>query len=177
MLEINLNTISQNLKKFQELLAPTVKIMVMVKAFSYGNGSFEVANILQFHKVDYLAVAYTDEGIELRKAGITLPIMVMNPELDSFGAITEHYLEPEIFSFYILRKFKDHLAEQGLSHYPVHIKIDTGMHRLGFDPDNRKELATLLSENMLLRVQSVFSHLSGSEDPSLDEFTEYQQRF
>ncbi|MBS1748389.1 MAG: bifunctional UDP-N-acetylmuramoyl-tripeptide:D-alanyl-D-alanine ligase/alanine racemase [Bacteroidetes bacterium] len=174
VLEINLNTISQNLKKFQELLAPTVKIMVMVKAFSYGNGSFEVANILQFHKVDYLAVAYTDEGIELRKAGITLPIMVMNPELDSFGAITEHYLEPEIFSFYILRKFKDHLAEQGLSHYPVHIKIDTGMHRLGFDPDNRKELATLLSENMLLRVQSVFSHLSGSEDPSLDEFTEYQ---
>lgn len=174
VLEINLTSISQNLKKFQELLAPTVKIMVMVKAFSYGSGSFEVANILQFHKVDYLAVAYTDEGVELRKAGITLPIMVMNPELDSFNAITEHYLEPELFSFYILKKFKDHLAEQGLRHYPVHIKIDTGMHRLGFDPDNRKELATQLSESSLLKVQSVFSHLSGSEDPLLDEFTQYQ---
>lgn len=174
VLEINLSLITHNLKKYQELLPPAVKIMAMVKAFSYGSGSFEIANMLQFHKVDYLAVAYTDEGVELRKAGITLPIMVMNPELDSFAALTEHQLEPELFSFYILKKFTQHLAGEGLKHYPVHIKIDTGMHRLGFDPDNSKELVALLKENPLLKVQSVFSHLSGSEDPSLDEFTKYQ---
>ncbi|MBN8860402.1 MAG: bifunctional UDP-N-acetylmuramoyl-tripeptide:D-alanyl-D-alanine ligase/alanine racemase [Sphingobacteriales bacterium] len=174
VLEISLSAITHNLKKYQELLSPSVKIMAMVKAFSYGSGSFEVANILQFHKVDYLAVAYTDEGVELRKAGITLPIMVMNPEIDSFAALTEHYLEPELFSFYILKKFREHLSEQGLKHYPVHIKIDTGMHRLGFDPGACNELISILAGDSLLRVQSVFSHLSGSEDPLLDDFTQQQ---
>ena len=174
VLEINLNAITHNLKKYQELLSPSVKIMAMVKAFSYGSGSFEVANILQFHKVDYLAVAYTDEGVELRKAGITLPIMVMNPETGSFAALTEHYLEPELFSFYILKRFREHLSEQGVKHYPVHIKIDTGMHRLGFDYDECNELISILAGDSLLRVQSVFSHLSGSEDPLLDDFTKQQ---
>lgn len=174
ILEVNLTSIVHNLKQYQQLLLPSTRIMVMVKAFSYGSGGYEIANILQFHKVDYLAVAYTDEGVELRKSGIHLPIMVMNPEVNSFAALTAHHLEPELFSFPILRHFQEHLASEGLQHYPVHIKIDTGMHRLGFEPTESKLLANTLSHNNLLRVQSVFSHLAGSEDPSMDEFTRHQ---
>ncbi|HEX5026839.1 MAG TPA: bifunctional UDP-N-acetylmuramoyl-tripeptide:D-alanyl-D-alanine ligase/alanine racemase [Agriterribacter sp.] len=174
VLEINLNSIVHNLKKYQELLQPSTKIMAMVKAFSYGSGSFEIANVLQFQKIDYLAVAYTDEGVELRKAGITLPIMVMNPEENSFSALTEHYLEPEIFSFTILAKFQDHLREQAFKQYPVHVKIDTGMHRLGFELQDIQALCDILRNNSLLSVQSVFSHLAGSEDPQLDDFTNQQ---
>jgi alanine racemase len=130
--------------------------------------------MLQFHKVDYLAVAYTDEGVELRKGGIGLPIMVMNPEESSYHAITENNLEPEIFSFPVLASFRQFLQEQGLQNYPVHIKIDTGMHRLGFELNEMKALAGTLTHNPFFTVQSVFTHLAGSEDPGLDVFTEWQ---
>ena len=174
VLEINLNAILHNLKQYQQLLQPSTKIMAMVKAFSYGSGSYEIANVLQFHKVDYLAVAYADEGVELRKAGIRLPIMVMNPEESSYHAITENNLEPEIFSFPVLASFRQFLQEQGLQHYPVHIKIDTGMHRLGFELNEMKALAGTLTHNSFFTVQSVFTHLAGSEDPGLDIFTQWQ---
>ena len=176
VLEINLNAILHNLKQYQQLLQPSTKIMAMVKAFSYGSGSYEIANILQFHKVDYLAVAYADEGVELRKTGIGLPIMVMNPEESSYHAIAENNLEPEIFSFPVLASFRQFLQEQGLQNFPVHIKIDTGMHRLGFELNEMKALAGTLTNNPFFSVQSVFTHLAGSEDPGLDIFTEWQAK-
>ena len=171
VLEVNLTAIIHNLKQYQQLLQPSTKVMAMVKAFSYGSGSFEIANILQFQKTDYLAVAYTDEGVELRKSGISLPIMVMNPEPESFASLTEYHLEPEIFSFPVLNAFRDFLETQGIQHYPIHLKIDTGMHRLGFELSEIMELAQILSNDALVKVQSVFSHLAGSEDPELDYFT------
>jgi alanine racemase len=151
--------------------------MVMVKAFSYGSGSFEIANILQFHHADYLAVAYADEGIELRKAGITLPIMVMNPELHSYDSMIKHELEPEIFSFRVLHLFAE--ALQRNRHiisfpFPIHIKLDTGMHRLGFVEEDLNELIMRLKNNKQIKIKSVFSHLAGSDESSLDDFTLYQ---
>src|SRR5690606_24813771 len=115
----NLNAVEHNLNQYKSLLSPSVKLMVMVKAFSYGSGSFEVANLLQFNKVDYLTVAYVDEGVELRKAGIQLPIMVMSPKPASFDALLAHGLEPEIYSFAILSDFVNELTEKGLSAYPI----------------------------------------------------------
>ena len=176
VLEINLNSLTHNLKQYQSILKPGVKLMAMVKAFSYGSGSFEIANLLQFHKVDYLAVAYTDEGVELRKAGITLPIMVMNVEESSFETLIQFNLEPELFSFNLLTAFQQYLVQSGLINYPVHIKLDTGMHRLGFEPADMELLCKQLSNNKLLKVQSVFSHLAGSDSPSLDAFTEQQNQ-
>ncbi|MBX2925243.1 MAG: bifunctional UDP-N-acetylmuramoyl-tripeptide:D-alanyl-D-alanine ligase/alanine racemase [Chitinophagaceae bacterium] len=174
VLEVNLSAVVHNLRQYQQLLQPHTRVMAMVKAFSYGSGSFEIANVLQFCKIDYLAVAYTDEGVELRKAGISLPIMVMNPEPESFGLLTEYHLEPEIFSLPILFALKDFLKSQGILHYPVHLKIDTGMHRLGFEMAEIPALADMLSDSTFFRVQSVFSHLAGSEDPELDYFTHQQ---
>lgn len=174
VLEVNLSSIVHNLKEYQRLLKPSTKIMVMVKAFSYGSGSYEIANILQFHNVDYLAVAYADEGVELRKAGISLPIMVMNPEESSFHAIIENSLEPELFSFNILASFIQFIRHQGLKNYPIHLKIDTGMHRLGFELHEIERLVEMLKEQSFVKIQSVFSHLAGSEDPTLDDFTQYQ---
>lgn len=174
VLEVNLTAIVHNLKQYQRLLQPSTKIMAMVKAFSYGSGSFEIANILQLNGVDYLAVAYADEGVELRKSGISLPIMVMNPEESSYQAITENNLEPELFSFNILSSFGSFLQEQGLQHFPIHLKIDTGMHRLGFELHETPTLAKALAGNDLFTVQSVFSHLAGSEDAALDAFTRRQ---
>ncbi len=174
VLEINLSAIAHNIRQLQRLLQPGTKMMAMVKAFSYGGGSFEIANLLQYSKVDYLAVAYADEGVELRKAGIRLPVMVMNSEESGFAAMTEHSLEPEIYSFSLLNRFRLFLQREGLQHYPVHIKIDTGMHRLGFSPDEIEELAGVLSGDQTCSVRSVFSHLAGSEDPGLDYFTQQQ---
>jgi alanine racemase len=145
--------------------------MVMVKAFSYGSGSFEIANLMQFHKVDFLAVAYTDEGTELRKAGISTPIMVMNPEEASFAAITGFDLQPEIFSFQMLHRFRDFLKAEGIYEYPIHIKLDTGMHRLGFEEEDLEELSEVLKISPHFRVVSVFTHLVASEDPREDDFT------
>lgn len=177
VLEINLNNMVRNLNYYRSLLQPNTKMMVMVKAFSYGSGSHEIANLLQFHRVDYLAVAYPDEGIELRKAGISLPIMVMNPEIDSFDAMIRHRLEPEIYSYRTLAAFEKGIKNSFTTSnepYPIHIKTDTGMHRLGFEADEIPELINRIKANPKLKVQSVFSHLVATDNPDLEEFTRVQ---
>ena len=177
ILEINLNALVHNLNYYRSKLKPSTKIMAMVKAFSYGSGSYEIANVLQFHHIDYLAVAYVDEGVELRKAGITTPIMVMSPEEESFDAIIKHSLEPEIYSFRILNLLEKSITNNNIPKnkpIKIHIKLDTGMHRLGFE---RKEIDVLLKRlkvNPYIYVQSVFSHLAGSENPDHDNFTNEQ---
>ncbi|MFB6455511.1 bifunctional UDP-N-acetylmuramoyl-tripeptide:D-alanyl-D-alanine ligase/alanine racemase [Chitinophaga sp. Hz27] len=176
ILEINLSAIAQNVKYYQSLLKPDTKVMAMVKAFSYGSGSFEIANLLQFHGVDYLTVAYADEGVELRRSGITMPIMVMNPEPASFDAILHWNLEPEIYSMGILMQFLEEVNAAGKTEFPVHIKLDTGMHRLGFVKKDIPELIQVLIAGQQLKVQSVFSHLAASEDPAQDTFTQQQGR-
>ncbi len=173
-LEINLNAIVHNLKTYQQLLKPGVRTMVMVKAFSYGSGSTEIANVLQFHKVDYLAVANVDEGIELRKGGIRIPIMVLNPDPYYFDALIQWKLEPELYSLSILKRFQIQLKNQGVAHYPVHIILDTGMHRLGFSPNEIPEVARFLKEQSVIKVVSVFSHLAAAEEPNKDGFTNRQ---
>src|SRR5260221_5958762 len=130
-MEIDMSKLVQNLNFFKSKLKPGVKLMAMVKAFAYGSGSENVANLLQYHKVDYLGVAYADEGVELRKAGITLPIMVMNPDENTFDALVDYDLEPEIFSFEMLNSFEKYLLSSAINYFPIHIKLDTGMHRLG----------------------------------------------
>ena len=174
VLEINLNAIAHNLKEYQKLLNPSTKVMAMVKAFAYGSGGAEIAGILQFHKVDYLGVAYADEGVELRRAGITLPIMVMNPEESAFETITDNNLEPELYSFDLLQSFDKFLQQEGLQQYPVHIEIETGMNRLGFATNDMEKLATALHSSPSFKVQTVFSHLAASEEAEQDEFTLYQ---
>jgi alanine racemase len=174
VLEINLNALEHNLNYYRSLLKPDTKIMAMVKAFSYGIGSFEIANALQFHRIDYLAVAYADEGVELRKAGITVPIMVMNPDEESFDSIIQHNLEPEIYSHRILEKLENAIKKNILPKdkpVKIHVKVDTGMHRLGFMEDELPRLVEKLHANRMIYLQSVFSHLSASEDPSEGEFT------
>lgn len=178
VLEINLSALIHNLKTYQQQLQAGVKLMAMVKAFSYGSGSFEIANLLQFHKVDYLAVAYADEGAELRRAGISLPIMVMNAEESTFDMLVQYNLEPELYSFGILTAFENYLLQSGIANYPVHIKLDTGMHRLGFEAAEIKTLCRRLLGNDIFKVQSVFSHLAASENKVHDEFTQMQaERF
>lgn len=176
VVEVNLNALIQNYKTYQSLLKPHVQIMAMVKAFSYGSGSYEVANSLQFEGVHYLVVAYTDEGVVLRKAGITLPIMVMNAEESSFSQLIEWQLEPELFNMRSLKKMLEALQEEEIEKYPVHIKLDTGMHRLGFGEEDMVELCSLLTKHQTLEVKSIFSHLSGSEEPELDGFTQIQAK-
>lgn len=176
VLEINLNALIHNLNFYRSKLAPGTRIMAMVKAFSYGSGGHEIASLLQYHKVDYLAVAYADEGIELRKAGITLPIMVMSPEVSSFGGIYEYKLEPELYHFRILREWDDFLSGKGAKAWPVHLKLDTGMHRLGFEEKDLEALCRFLKENRRMNLRSVFSHLAASEDAGENDFTELQIR-
>lgn len=171
VLEINLNAIAHNLKEYQGLLKPSTKVMGMVKAFAYGSGSAEIAGILQYHKADYLGVAYADEGVELRKAGITLPIMVMNTEENAFESIVEYNLEPELYSFELLQAFDNYLQQEGLQQYPVHIEIETGMNRLGFATGDMDKLAMALLSTSSFKVQSVFSHMAASEEAGQDEFT------
>jgi len=171
VLEINLNAIVHNLKAYQSFLHPSTKVMAMVKAFAYGSGGAEIAGILQYHKVDYLGVAYADEGVELRKAGIHLPVMIMNPEESTFDAIVENDLEPDIYSFELLHQFDSYLKRVGLQQYPVHIEIETGMNRLGFDTADVKKLGRIITQTDSFKVRSVFSHLAGSEDPAEDDFT------
>ncbi len=174
VLEINLNAIVHNLNYFRSKIKADTKIMAMVKAFSYGSGSFEIANILQFHRVDYLAVAYADEGIELRKAGISMPVMVMNPEEQSYEAMIQYNLEPEIYSFRVLNLFEETLKRSEYLHgkpIPIHIKLDTGMHRLGFEPAEINELIVRIKNNKNIIIKSVFSHLAASDEPEHDNFT------
>ncbi|HAH24418.1 MAG TPA: bifunctional UDP-N-acetylmuramoyl-tripeptide:D-alanyl-D-alanine ligase/alanine racemase, partial [Prolixibacteraceae bacterium] len=172
MLEIDLNALTDNLNLFRSMLHPETRIMVMVKAFSYGSGMAEIARILQFHKVDYLAVAVADEGVELRQAGIDLPIVVMNPEEHSFENMIEFRLEPNIYSEEIFDAFRKVLQQNAVVRYPVHLKLDTGMHRLGFDSEEtiKRLLAKLLVQEQMV-VRSVFSHLAGADEDMHDEFT------
>ncbi len=177
VLEINLNAIVHNLNYFRSKIKSDTKIMAMVKAFSYGSGSFEIANILQFHRVDYLAVAYADEGIELRKAGITMPIMVMNPEEQSYDAMIQYNLEPEIYSFRVLSLFEEALkrsVHDNINPISIHIKLDTGMHRLGFEEDEVNELIVRIKNKRDITIKSVFSHLAGSDETEHDDFTRQQ---
>ena len=176
VLEINLDALVHNLNYYRSKLNPGVKLMAMVKAFSYGSGSYEIANVLQFHQVDYLTVAYADEGIELRKAGINLPVMVMNPDEESFDAMIKYQLEPEIYSFRVLRMLEAALLKLSVNSHPVgiHIKIDTGMHRLGFDPVEADELINQIKDRPQIIVKSIFSHLAASDSPANDDFTRHQ---
>ena len=175
VLEINLDTMVNNLNHFRSLLRPETKITAMVKAFSYGSGSFEIANVLQYHRIDYLAVAFADEGKQLRDKGIGVPIMVMNPEGGSFEQLLQYKLEPEIFSFGTLLAFLAAVRMRKLRDYPIHIKLDTGMHRLGFQPDDLPRLIDLITEaSPDLRTVSLFSHLAGADEPRFDPFTREQ---
>ncbi|WP_158800543.1 bifunctional UDP-N-acetylmuramoyl-tripeptide:D-alanyl-D-alanine ligase/alanine racemase [Pedobacter sp. L105] len=177
VMEIDLSALAGNLKFYKSKLKPGVKVMAMVKAFSYGSGSFEIANLLQYHKVDFLAVAYADEGIALRKAGITLPIMIMSPEPYAFEAILKYKLEPELYNLDILKAFIEFLPDSQY-YYPVHLKLDTGMHRLGFEEPDLTSLLPILVATDKIKIVSAFSHFVASEDPQHDEFTKYQiQRY
>ena len=174
VLEINLNALTNNLNYYKSKLLPNVKLMAMVKAFAYGSGSDEVANLLQHNRVDYLAVAYADEGVALRNAGITLPIMVMSPEISSFDAIVKYQLEPEIYSFRILEAFADFIKTLNLDEYPIHLKLDTGMHRLGFMIDEVSLLIAALKDHSILKVNSVLSHFAASESDQHKDYTQQQ---
>ncbi len=173
-IEINLQALTHNLNYFRSLLKPGTKTMVMVKALSYGSGRHEIAGILEFQRVDYLGVAIADEGVSLRKAGIRLPIMVMNPEPESFDMMIQYRLEPEIYSFAILDLFSKAIARNQEMDYPVHIKLDTGMHRLGFGNHETGKLCQAILEHKNLHISSVFSHLAGSDEEALDSFTREQ---
>lgn len=174
VLSINLSSLTHNLNVFRAQLPTKVKTMAMVKAFSYGSGSFEIAHLLQYSGVDYLTVAYTDEGVGLRKAGISLPIMVMSPDIASFDRMIAWKLEPEIFNLRSLHAFLDIANMMQVEAYPIHIKLDTGMHRLGFEPNEIEQLGALLQQQKVVKVVSVFSHLAGSEDATYDTFTQEQ---
>jgi len=173
-LEINLNAIAHNLQQYQKLLQPSTKMMAMVKAFAYGSGGAEIANTLQYHKVDYLGVAYADEGTELRKAGISLPMMVMNAEKETFETVIANQLEPVIFSFTMFKEFDGFLKREGIKNYPVHLEIETGMNRLGFAVQEIEKLSKEIQATSSFRIQSVFSHLAASEDTMQDEFSNRQ---
>ncbi len=174
VLEINLDAVSHNLNEFRRHLDPGTRMMVMVKAFAYGAGPAEIAALLEYHRVSYLGVAYADEGVELRNAGVTLPVMVMNPDPSASEVMITYNLEPELFSFESFHAFTETAARHGLINYPVHIKIDTGMHRLGFMPEDVEKLAGLIKEKECIKIVSVFSHLAASENPALDHFSHTQ---
>jgi alanine racemase len=177
VLEINLSAIVSNFNYFRSLLNPSTKVVAMVKAFSYGSGSYEIANILQFHRIDYLAVAYSDEGVELRNAGIKTPVLVMNPQEQSFDTMIRHGLEPEIYSFRVLEMLLNTIKKTYKSiqkPVDIHIKLDTGMHRLGFEKDEIDDLLKIIKENKFIHLKSVFSHLAASDEAEHDDFTRQQ---
>ncbi|WP_139421281.1 bifunctional UDP-N-acetylmuramoyl-tripeptide:D-alanyl-D-alanine ligase/alanine racemase [Chryseobacterium mulctrae] len=171
VLEINLNALLHNINYHKSLLKPATKMMAMVKANAYGLGSYEISEFLQHHHIDYLGVAFVDEGVELRKKGITVPIVVMNPEQHSYDTVIQYNLEPEIYSFRILELFYEAIQKSGYDkNYPIHIKLETGMHRLGFKDFELDQLSQTLNKTSL-KVQSIFSHLSSSDMPTEKEFT------
>ncbi|HYG19081.1 MAG TPA: bifunctional UDP-N-acetylmuramoyl-tripeptide:D-alanyl-D-alanine ligase/alanine racemase [Ohtaekwangia sp.] len=171
VMEIDLGALVHNLNYFKSVLQPDTKLMVMVKAFAYGSGSVEVANLLAYHRADYLGVAYADEGVSLRKNNAALPIMVMNPTEESFDLLLKYDLEPEIYSFKIFDALLRHLKGRKIK---VHVKLDTGMHRLGFGTDDLEKLIALLVQNDNIQVASVFSHLAGADEPLHDQFSRDQ---
>jgi Alr-MurF fusion protein len=173
ILEINLDALAHNLNFYRSQLKPGTKIMVMVKAFAYGSGSFEVANLLQFHRADYLAVAYADEGVALRDNGITVPIMVMNPSYQTFDKIIHYKLEPEIFSFKILEEFLQYLSENKTT-ATIHLKLDTGMHRLGFEEKDLELLLQKIAGTSPVHIASIFTHLAAADEAVHNSFTQSQ---
>ncbi|MBA3682593.1 MAG: bifunctional UDP-N-acetylmuramoyl-tripeptide:D-alanyl-D-alanine ligase/alanine racemase [Bacteroidetes bacterium] len=175
--EIDLNKLINNVNYYKSLVSSNVKLMCMVKAMGYGSGGAEIAKTLQHIGVNYLAVAYADEGVELRQSQITLPIMVMSPEEDALEDIINYQLEPEIYSFKVLNAFVKKLDALGITEpYPIHLKIDTGMHRLGFEEKDLENLISELKNFPQLKVRSVFSHLVGTDNAALDDFTNEQIR-
>jgi alanine racemase len=174
ILSINLSALTHNLNVFRAKAGPGIKVMAMVKAFSYGSGSYEVAAALQYAGVDYLSVAYTDEGVALRKGGIAAPIMVMSPEATAFDRMIAWKLEPEIYNLRSLEAFSRMAETLSVKAYPIHIKLDTGMHRLGFAPEDLDGLIAALAVDPQVRVASVFSHLAAAEDAAMDAFTARQ---
>jgi alanine racemase len=174
VLEINLDAISHNLNEFRRQIEPGTRIMAMVKAFAYGAGPSEIAGVLEYHRVDYLGVAYADEGVVLREAGITIPVMVMNSDPAAFELMIKYRLEPELYSLTSFDEFVNTASKHGLAGYPVHLKIDTGMHRLGFIPEDIEMLAGRIKATENIKIISVFSHLAASEDAELDSFTHKQ---
>ena len=174
ILEINLNALVDNLNHYRSKLKPDTKMVCMVKASAYGAGSYEIAKTLQDHRVDYLAVAVADEGSELRKAGITSSIIIMNPELTSFKTLFDYKLEPEVYNFHLLNELIKAAEKEGVNNFPIHIKLDTGMHRLGFEPSEVPELIRRLKRQSAVIPRSVFSHLVGSDSTRFDAFTRRQ---
>ena len=173
-LEVNLNAIVHNINIHKSLLKPETKVCAMVKAFSYGLGGYEIAEFLQHHHIDYLGVAYADEGVDLRKNGVTTPILVMNPEQSSYDTIIDYHLEPEIYSLRVLDLFGKQLQAKGIQEiYPIHIKIETGMHRLGFKEDEIDDLMKTLKKYNV-KIASIFSHLSCADVPEEKEYTLHQ---
>ena len=175
VMEVNLTALVDNVRYFRNLLKPKTKLTCMVKAFAYGAGSVEVSKALQQSGlVDYLAVAVADEGVELRRAGITLPIIIMDPEVAAMDIILENNLEPNVYSHQSLKTVIAAAEAKGLENYPIHIKIDSGMHRLGFYQEDMPWLIAHLKAHKAVRVQSVFSHLAGSDEAQFDAFTKEQ---
>jgi alanine racemase len=174
VLEVNLSAFTANLNYYRTLIKPETKIMAMVKAFSYGSGTYEIARHLESLGVHYLAVAYADEGVELRKKGVKLPILVLNPEPSAFSSIVENNLEPEMYSLSLLRKFKSYLDRVEIENYPIHIKLDTGMHRLGMETSEIQALTIELTSSKYFQVKTIFSHLAASDSERQDSFTKLQ---
>lgn len=174
VLDVDLDAIVHNYNFYRSRLSPKTKIVCMVKADGYGTGEADVAKTLQYHKCDYLAVAVPEEGVQLRKAGITLPIIVLNAEVGGFDELATYSLEPEVYNFRILEAFIKEAKIQGISNYPIHLKIDTGMHRLGFTGEDLPRLLETIKSQSNVRIQSVFSHLAASESWNFDEFTHQQ---
>lgn len=171
VVEINFSAIKENLSYYRNLIEPTTQILVMVKAASYGSGAVKMGEYLQKVGVDYLGVAYADEGVELRKSCITLPILVMNAEEDGFNDIIDYQLEPAIYSFEMLENFVKHLIMQNLENYPVHLKIDTGMRRLGFEPEEIHAVIDILKSQPEIKLKGVYSHLADADNSLDDHFT------
>jgi alanine racemase len=174
VLEISLDALRYNLDFFRSKLLTGVKTLVMVKAFSYGSGCYEVANLMNCAGVDYLGVAYVDEGVALRNAGITMPILVLNSAIQNLEILLHYQLEPEIFNFRILKSYTETVKRLNIQPMPIHIKIETGMNRLGFRRENIEELVDFLKQNNFIKVKSIFSHLSCSDSPVDDDFTRNQ---
>ncbi len=178
VLKVNLSALVENVRYFRSLLRPTTKLTCMVKAFAYGAGSVDVSKALQASGlVDYLAVAVADEGVELRRAGITLPIIIMDPEVAAMDLILENNLEPNVYSHQSLKTVIAAVESKGLEHYPIHIKIDSGMHRLGFYKEDIPWLIDRLTHQKAVSVRSVFSHLAGSDEAQFDDFTLSQIKY
>jgi alanine racemase len=174
VLEVDLSTIRHNLDYFRSFLKPETKMLCMIKAFGYGTGSYELGRFLQKNGVDYAGVANVDEGIDLRNEGITIPVLVMNPMPAALPALFKYNLEPEIYNFEILEKIAEEAFRQNLAEYPVHIKVNTGMQRMGFNADEIALLCEKLEKIKSLKVKSVFSHLAGSDSPRFDDYTKGQ---